>query len=191
MSINNNNMKKTTIILIVFFAMILQMNAQLFITKSGNINFYSDGPLEKIEAHNNQVNSALNTETSDFVFKVLMKSFVFEKALMQEHFNENYVESDKFPTALFKGKVVNLKSEDFLVNGNHDAKVEGDLTIHGIKKHINGTGLFKVSDKGIMGTSKFYIKLDDYDISIPGAVSGKIAEEIEISVVVELKPLKK
>ena len=112
-------MKKITLILFVFLAIAIQSNAQKYITKNGNITFYSDGSLEKIEARNNQVNSALNTETGDFVFKVLMKSFVFEKALMQEHFNENYVESDKFPNAMFKGKVTNIKDITFSTSGTY------------------------------------------------------------------------
>jgi len=182
-------MKTTTIILLIFLAFTIQSNAQKYITKNGNITFYSDGPLEKIEARNKQVNSALNTETGDFVFKILMKSFVFEKALMQEHFNENYVESDKFPTAMFKGQVTN--DVEFSASGTYEVNVEGDLTIHGIKQHIQEKGTFKVSENGIHGTSKFHIVLEDYDISIPGAVTGKIAEEIEITIDVTLKPMKK
>ena len=75
--------------------------------------FYSETPMETIKADNKQVNSALDSQTGDFVFKVLIKSFVFEKALMQEHFNENYMESDKFPNATFQGKVTNISSIDF------------------------------------------------------------------------------
>lgn len=184
-------MKKPATILFVLMAFVLVTNAQQTITKIGSISFYSDGPLEKIEAHNTQVNSALNTETGAFVFKVLMKSFVFEKALMQEHFNENYVESDKFPNSTFKGKVINAVGIDFSKNGKYEANIEGDLIIHGITKNIKEKGTFNVSDDGIHGESKFMIKLADFDISIPGAVTGKIAEEIEISVDVMLKPYKK
>ena len=184
-------MKKITLILFVFLAIATQSNAQKYISKNGNITFYSDGPLEKIEARNNQVNSALNIETGDFVFKVLMKSFVFEKALMQEHFNENYVESDEFPNAMFKGKVTNIQDITFSTSGTYNAEIEGDLTIHGIKQHVKEKGSFVISKDGIQGISKFYIILDDYDISIPGAVTGKIAEKIEIIVDVKLKPLNK
>ena len=184
-------MKNTLLTIVTILAFLFQSNAQQFITKSGNISFYSDGPLEKIEAHNNQVNSALNTESGYMVFKVLMKSFVFEKALMQEHFNENYVESDSYPNSSFKGKVINVKEIDFTKNGTYDVAIEGKLTIHGITEDVKEKGTFEVSKEGIHGMAKFDIAIADYNISIPGAVTGKIAEEIEISVNVMLKPYKK
>ncbi len=184
-------MKKTVILITTIFAFAITTNAQQFITKNGKISFYSDGPLEKIEAHNSQVNSALNTETGAIVFKVLMKSFIFEKALMQEHFNENYVESDKFPNPTLKGKVTNAKDIDFSKDGKYEGEIEGELIIHGISKKVKEKGTFTVSKKAIHGESKFMVKLADYDISIPGAVTGKIAEEIEITVDVMLMPYKK
>ena len=168
-----------------------QTEAQRFITKSGKITFFSDSPLEKIEAVNNSVNSALDTQTGMFVFKVLMKSFTFEKALMQEHFNENYVESDKYPVATFKGKVTNIDKIDFGTAGKYDAIVEGNLTMHGKTKKIKTTGVFTVYDEGIKGTSSFSIKLADYGVEIPSIVAEKIAKEILINVDINLKPLKK
>ncbi|MDZ7777115.1 MAG: hypothetical protein U5L09_16625 [Bacteroidales bacterium] len=87
-------------IVLLFFAFALISNialAQRYITKSGHIKFFSSTPVEDIEAHNRSVQMALDSKTGDVVFKVLMKAFQFEKALMQEHFNENYVESDKVP----------------------------------------------------------------------------------------------
>jgi polyisoprenoid-binding protein YceI len=185
---NTSNMKKIVITLILINAIFLTGNAQMFITKNGKVSFYSDGSLEKIEAYNTQVNSAINITTGQFVFKVLMKSFSFEKALMQEHFNENYVESDKFPNATFQGLVANLNDVDFSALGTYDAIIEGDLTIHGIKNKVKEIGTFEVKEGGIIGSATFFVKLADYDISIPGAVTGKIAEDIEISVDVDLKP---
>ena len=182
-------MKKLTLVFITMFAIASMATAQKYVTKNGKISFYSDGPLEKIEAHNSQVNSAINSETGQLAFKVLMKSFIFEKALMQEHFNENYVESDKFPNATFRGKITNAQKIDFTVNGSYEADIEGELTIHGITQKVSEKGTFTVSNDGIKGDSKFFVKIADYDISIPGAVTGKIAEEIEITVNVMLKPL--
>ncbi len=183
-------MKKLILLFIILTTASQLTMAQRYLTKNGHIKFYSDGPLEKIEAHNNQVNAALDTKTGGFVFKVLMKSFVFEKALMQEHFNENYVESDKFPNATFAGKVTNLQDINFDKPGSYEATVVGKLTIHGVTKDISTQGSFDVKEDHVQGKSVFMIKLADYDISIPGAVTGKIAEEIEITVDTKLESLK-
>ncbi len=162
------------------------VNAQKFITKTGHIRFYSNAPLEKIEAHNRQVNSALDLSTGGFVFKVLMKSFEFEKALMQEHFNENYVESDKFPTATFLGKVTNFKDVDISKDGVYEVTVEGKLTLHGVTKQVSETGTIEVKQGKLRGKARFNLVLADYQISIPGAVGNNISKTIEISVDVNL-----
>ncbi|HMM12379.1 MAG TPA: YceI family protein [Bacteroidales bacterium] len=167
----------------------VQVSAQRFATKTGTIRFYSEAPAENIEAINRQVNSALDTQNGDFVFRLLMKGFQFEKALMQEHFNENYVESNKFPNATFSGKVLNADKIDWSKNGTHEVEVSGDLTIKGITRKITEKGTFEVKDGTINGKSKFYIKLADYDIRIPKAVVKNIAETIEINVDVSLTAL--
>lgn len=158
------------------------MMAQKYLTKNGTIRFYSDTPMEKIEANNKQVKIALDISTGDFVFQVLMKSFEFEKALMQEHFNENYVESDKFPNATFLGKINNLKEIDVTKNGTYQANVEGKLTIHGVTKVIKEKGTFEISGDKITAKSKFNILLSDYNITVPGAVVNNISKSIEITV---------
>lgn len=163
--------------------------AQRYLTKNGHIKFYSETPIETIEAHNYQVNSALDIGTGDFVFKVLMKSFEFEKALMQEHFNENYIESHKYPNATFVGKVTNHGDIDFTQPGSYEAVVEGKLTIHGVTNDIKETGTFKVENDMIHGTSVFNIQIEDYDIKIPKAVTENIAETIEVTVDVKLKKM--
>ena len=129
-------MKKMILTAFIFSFIPFCTDAQRFITKTGFIKFYSDSPLEKIEAHNRQVNAAMDASTGDFVFRVLIKSFEFEKALMQEHFNENYLESDKFPNATFLGKVTNIKEINSAREGNYDALVEGKLTIHGVTQAV-------------------------------------------------------
>jgi polyisoprenoid-binding protein YceI len=155
---------------------------QKYITKNGYIHFYSDAPLEKIEASNRQVNAAIDAGTGDIVFKVLMKSFQFEKALMQEHFNENYVESDKFPNSTFIGKISNSKDLNFGKPGTSNITVEGKLTIHGITKDIKETGTFEVKDNQVLAKCKFVIHIGDFKISIPSVVAGHIAETVEITV---------
>jgi hypothetical protein len=184
-------MKKSTLLLLLLILISTTFYGQRYITKTAHVFFYSEAPLETIEAHNKQVNTALDTQNGNFVFKVLMKSFIFEKALMQEHFNENYVESDKFPNATFKGKVVNLDEIDFTKAGIYPAVVEGTLSIHGKSNPVKAKGEFEVSEGMIHSTSKFKIEIADYDISIPGAVTGKISEEIEITVDAKMKEYKK
>ncbi len=164
--------------------------SQKYMTKNGFIKFYSETPIETIQADNRQVNSALDIQTGDFVFKILMKSFVFEKALMQEHFNENYVESDKFPNATFQGKVAGISGIDLTREGIYEVTVEGDLTIHGVTRKITEKGTFtvKAGDK-IHGASKFMVKPADYDIKIPSTVMKNIAETLEVTVDIELSKI--
>ncbi|HNQ82193.1 MAG TPA: YceI family protein [Bacteroidales bacterium] len=186
-------MKKSLKILVIAAIAItasFTVQAQKYMTKNGNIKFYSETPIETIEATNNQVNAALDSQTGDLVFKVLIKSFQFEKALMQEHFNENYMESDKFPNSTFVGKVTNLTAVDFSKEGSYEATIEGDLTIHGVTKKISEKGTFtvKAGDK-IHGISKFNVKPADYSIKIPGAVVKNIAETIEVTVDIELSKM--
>jgi len=173
--------------IIAFLLLSLPGFSQKYLTKNGSIRFYSDSPMEKIEARNKQVNCALDAATGDFVFKVLMKSFEFEKALMQEHFNENYVESDKFPNAMFLGKVTNIKETGFTKDGIYNAAVEGKLTIHGVTRNVSEKGTFEVKQGKINGKAKFNILLADYGITIPGAVVNSISKTIEITVDVTLE----
>lgn len=163
--------------------------AQKFVTKSGHIRFYSETPMETIEADNKQVNSAYDHENGAFVFKVLMKSFEFEKALMQEHFNENYVESDDFPNAFFKGKIVNNEDIDLEKMGEVPVIVKGQLTIHGMTMDVEADGVMNIQKDMISASSMIMIEPAEYDIKIPGAVVKNIAEEIEVHINVDLKRL--
>lgn len=177
------------IILTVLLLSSTFVNAQRFITKNGFVHFFSNTSMEKIEADNKQVNSALDITTGDFIFKMLMKSFEFEKALMQEHFNENYVESDKFPNAEFKGKVMNMKEINFTKNGSYPAIIDGNLTIHGVTKKVQEKGTFIVKDGKINGQSKFQISLKEFNVIIPKTVVNNISDMIEITVDVNLTKL--
>jgi len=183
-------MKKITLVIVAMMLTALTFG-QRYITKNGHIKFYSETPIESIEAHNRQVNSVLDVTTGEFVFKVLMKSFEFEKALMQEHFNENYVESDKYPNATFKGKVTNLNDLDLSKDGKYEAEVEGELTIHGETQLIQTNGTFDVAGNEIKGTSVFIVKPEDYKIKIPNTVMNNIAEEIEVTVDIKLEAFTK
>lgn len=180
-------MRISLLMVIFLFLSLITLQAQKYLTKNGTIRFYSDAPLEKIEALNKQVNAALDISTGDFVFKVLMKSFEFEKALMQEHFNENYVESDKYPSATFQGKVLNIKDIDILKDGEYPVNVEGKLTLHGITKMVREKGIFVVGKGKLTGKSKFNLLLSDYKIEIPAAVIRNVSKTVEITVEVSME----
>lgn len=178
--------------MIAFLVLILSASSvysQKYMTRNGHIRFYSSAPLEDIEAHNRQVNAAFDTQTGDFVFRVLIRSFEFEKALMQEHFNENYMESHKFPNASFRGKVTNLSDVDFTKDGEYEVVIEGKLIIRGETNDISELGTFTVKEGAITGFSQFNVQLADYDVKIPRAVVNNIAETVEVTVNVNLEPI--
>jgi hypothetical protein len=163
-------------------------NAQRYVTRNGHVWFYSHTPLEDIEAHNNQVAGILDVASGSMQFSLLVKSFDFKVALLQEHFNENYMESDKLPKADFSGKITNLSAIDFTKNGSYPASVNGDITIHGVTKNITTSGTFVVSQGKITATSKFTVKPQDFDIAIPDVVKDKIAPEVEVNVDIAFTP---
>ena len=162
--------------------------AQVYLTRNGTIRFFSEAPLENIEAVNRQVMSALNTETGEFVFRLPVRSFAFEKALMQEHFNDNFMESHNFPNASFQGMIEEGGSIDFSARGSHDVVVAGELTIKDVTKSISEPGTLTIKDGMIEGKAVFIIRPEDYNISIPRRYVRNIASEIEVFVDVTLRP---
>jgi polyisoprenoid-binding protein YceI len=151
-------------------------------TKNGYVGFFSHTPVEDIKGDNNQVASIIDISTGEVVFQVLIKSFHFEKALLEEHFNENYMESEKFPKSTFKGSITNLSEVDFSKQGQYEVTVEGDLNIHGVTNKIAVKGNIDIVSEGINANSKFNIVPEDYKISIPGVVRNSIAKNLEVTV---------
>ena len=150
-------------------------------TKTGQITFFSNAPLEDIEAKNSEVESKLLTSNGQIAFTLLMKGFQFENQLMEDHFNEDYVESSKYPKASFKGFITNIKDVNLAKDGTYPAKVKGDLTLHGVTKPIETTGTVVVKGGKVSAKSKFNVKLKDYGIG-GKMVGDKIAENISINV---------
>jgi hypothetical protein len=175
-------MNKLLILLVLICTNIPFARAQRYFTKNGNVSFYSKASLEDIKAENNQVMSVLNIHNGELQFSVLIKSFHFQKALMEEHFNETYMESDKFSKATFKGVIANPDQISFTKDGLYNITAIGDLTIHGVTRKISSIGTITISGGKINAQSKFMIKLADYNISIPKLVKDNIAETIEITV---------
>jgi hypothetical protein len=182
-------MKKLVFIVVLLLWLAFQAMGQRYVTRNGNIRFFSQAPLENIEAVNRQVSAALDAQTGEFVFMVVIRSFQFEKALMQEHFNDNFMESHDFPNASFKGEVTNIDEIDFGKPGIYDATVEGDLTIRGITHRISEKGTLEVKDDMVIGNCVFMVLLDDYDIRVPRAVIDNIASEIEVTVNVAMEKM--
>ena len=180
---------KRIVVLFSLVFLFFSANSQKYITKNGFIGFFSHTPIEDIKADNNQVASVLDASTGEIVFQVLIKSFHFPKAIMEEHFNENYLESDKFPKSTFTGKITNLPEGNFTKNGTYNVNVEGDLTIHGITKKLSTKGSLEIASAGINANSKFQLQPEDYNITIPLVVRNNIAKTFEVTVIMKYTPL--
>jgi hypothetical protein len=176
-------MKRIIILLTIILISISNTSfGQVYYTKNGRISFFSKTSLENITADNNQVISILNTENGVLEFSVLNNAFHFPKAKMEEDFNENYMESNKYPKSTFKGNITDISSINSLKDGSYNVNVKGDLMIHGISKSINTPATITIKDGKISATTTFKILLKDYNIKIPSIVSNKIAENIDITV---------
>ncbi|MFN0036018.1 MAG: YceI family protein [Saprospiraceae bacterium] len=163
-------------------------NAQKFFTRDAKIKFSSDTPMEKIEGLSNSATCILDPVTGDMAWQVLIKGFKFEKTLMQEHFNENYMESDKFPKATFSGKITNLGEVNLAKDGTYNAAVSGKMTIHGVTKDFSTNGAITVGGGQIRLNAGFNVPTADYDIKIPSVVRDNIAKEITVLVDAPLAP---
>ena len=170
-------MKKLFLLSLLFIG--FQSNAQLFITTSGEVSFFSKTPMEDIEALNKNVSSIINTATNEVAVQMRITNFVFPNKLMQEHFNENYLESEKFPSATFKGKI--KESVDLTVPGTYPISAVGSATIHGVTRPIELKGTIVSTGSSLALTCQFDVKLVDYKIDIPKIVFAKIAEVIKVS----------
>jgi len=167
-------------ILATTFASMIAQNT--YFTKTGTVNFYSKASVEEIKAITKKATSILDKSTGNIEFSLLIKSFEFEKALMEEHFNENYMESDKFPKSTFKGAITNMKEVNFSKDGAYKVTVAGNLTIHGVSKQVTAPGTITIKGGKISASSTFIILLADYNIAIPSVVKDKIAKDTKITV---------
>lgn len=177
-------MKKTLINFVVILSLFIsgtQGFAQKLITKTGSIKFQATMPsYEEVAAENKSVSAVLEQATGDFAALVLIKGFRFKVALMEEHFNENYMESEKFSKATLKGKI-----EDFdvskITNTPKNFTLNGDLTIHGKTKPVSVIVKVSKAANGVIAIGSFEVKPEDYDIEIPSMVRKKIADKIKIT----------
>jgi hypothetical protein len=184
---------KLSILLIAALSIVSATNAQKFFTKTGKINFDATAPKspENIDGVNKNSICVIDTKTGDIQFSVLMKGFEFERALMMEHFNENYVESDKFNKTTFKGTITNNDAINYTKDGVYTAKVKGKLEMHGQSKDIDSEGKISVKAGKVQVTASFIAQFDDFKIVIPQLVADKVAKFAKISVDCTLDPLAK
>jgi polyisoprenoid-binding protein YceI len=176
-------MKRSSITVIFIFLTWLG-HAQKYTSSRSSITFFSDAAIEDITAENKKGASIFNPSNGEIVFSIPIQEFQFEKKLMQEHFNEKYMESDKYPKAMFQGKIVEFNPE----LESQKARAQGKLTIHGVTRDIDVTGTIEKKDKNYIIKSTFPIKLVDYKIEIPQILWQNIAEEVEVKIEFEYKP---
>ena len=173
-------MKTKIFFLTAFISLSLFSHAQIFMGKTCEISFYSHGPIEDISAKNTTAKPIMNITTNDIAVKVTIKGFDFEKELMEEHFNEKYMESDKFPYAIFTGKIKD--TIDYKKDGTYKVTVKGKLTMHGVEQERTIPGTLTVKGGEISFETKFVVALKDHKIEIPTLVAQNIAELVEVTI---------
>lgn len=176
-------------LLILFGALLLAtpgISQEIHSCRNVRLSFFSSAPLEDIEAKTDKGVSAINLKTRSIYFKVFVNTFQFRKKLMQDHFNENYLETEKYPFAEFKGKVA--EETDLTKNGTWPVTVTGNLLLHGVEKPYTEKGTITVTNGQVKATATFKVKLADHQIKIPSLVIKNIAEVVDVTVNAEYTP---
>jgi len=173
---------KTPVLFFLFLSLTsLLYSQQRYFTKNGNISFTA-GSGEDIDGVSKTATSVFDATSGQIEFAVLVKGFEFNRALMQEHFNENYMESDKYPKSIFKGTISNINKVNFQKNGLYPVTVKGMLDMHGIKKELEANGTLKVTAEAVSSNAEFTVLLSDFNITIPNLVKDKISKTVTIKV---------
>ena len=180
-------MKKLALVGLVVFA--LNVNAQIYIGEKCSIKFFSETKMENIDAENKVTKPVFNAKDGNFAVQASHTGFMFKSSFMQEHYNENYMESEKFPYAKFTGKI--KEAIDYSKNGVHSVSIEGKLSLHGVELPRTITGTLAIKDGIITMDSKFDVKVADYKIKVPSLYVEKIAENILVTFHTEMAPMKK
>ncbi|SHN46029.1 YceI-like domain-containing protein [Chitinophaga sp. CF418] len=178
---------RTICFIVLACLLYLPMQAQIFMTRNGNVSFFSKTPLEDIKAENSQAFAAVDLTKKSVAFTLLQRNFLFPKQLMQEHYNENYVESEKFPKAQFSGT---FTGDVPAKPGTYKVQVTGQLTLHGVTQQITVPGELEVQEGKLTAKSAFAVKPSDFNIKIPSLVKDKIASQINIQIVAVCLPAK-
>ncbi|MDP3312162.1 YceI family protein [Lutibacter sp.] len=180
-------MKNKFLIFVLFLMSVQSFSQEKYLTKEGFVSFFSHTLVEDIKADNFQVLSVIDKKTGEIEIQLLMKSFMFKKALMQEHFNESYIESHKYPKATFKGFIANFNE---LESTNTTVEIIGILSVHGKEKEIKTTAKLLILKDQINISGNFMADVADFDINIPTVVINNIAKTIKVSFDLQHKPYK-
>ncbi|TGE10618.1 YceI family protein [Hymenobacter fodinae] len=153
-------------------------------TRTGTTSFFSSSPLEAIEARSQQTAALLDLQTGQLAFSIPIRSFEFKRSLMQEHFNENYLESERYPKATFSGRLlqVNLPELREAASKVQSVTAEGDLTIHGVTRRVQVPGTLQLQNGQLLVQATFNVAPADYKIEIPALVRDHIAKNVQVKV---------
>lgn len=162
--------------------------AQKFISEKSSVTFFSKATIEDIAAHNEKSMGLFDPSTGDAAFSIPIVEFQFEKSLMKEHFNEKYMETEKYPKGTFQGKITGYTTGGA---GLQAARAKGQLTIHGVSQEVDVPGTVEWKGDRIVLTAKFMVKLEDHKIKIPTLLFKNIAESVEVSIEFTLMPYEK
>jgi polyisoprenoid-binding protein YceI len=184
---------KKIVLFIIAISLSVATKAQttIYMAKTSEISFFSEARMENIDAKNTTGKPVLNTKTGDIAVQVTMRGFKFKSPLMEEHFNETYVESDKYPQAKFTGKIKDNDKIDYTKDGSHDIIVEGPMTMHGVTKDITANGKLTIIGGKIVIESKFKLTLADFKVEVPKNKLSNIAEVVDVTVKAILEPFEK
>lgn len=178
---------KKSIFLLCCFVLTVSAHAQnIYTSKNAAVSFFSSTVMEDIEGKSNTASSVLDIKSGNIIFKAANTSFQFKKKLMQEHFNENYMESDKYQFSTFKGKITDIP--DLSKDGTYQVMAEGSLDLHGVIKNYQSKATLTVSKGVITASSVFKVKIADHQIKVPTMVFKNIAEFVEVRVSAVYQP---
>ncbi|HET7819403.1 MAG TPA: YceI family protein [Bacteroidia bacterium] len=181
-------MKKTLLLILLLVFVAFGVKSQIYTSKTNEISFFSDGPVEDIAASCKSGQILLNTAKNEFAVKVTIKAFDFDKQLMQEHFNEKYMESDKYPYATFTGKIID--PINYSKDGTYKVDVTGKLNMHGVEKERTIPCNVIIKGGEITVDTKFIVALKDHNIEVPSLVAQNVAETVEVTAKMILIPFK-
>lgn len=179
-------MKKIALLLALAFTTSI-VTAQKYYTKTGSTTFEASVPaVEEVKATNSSTTAIINTANGDFAALILVKGFRFKNALMEEHFNENYAESDDYPKATFKGSITGFDTSKLSETATNHS-FSGTLTFHGKTKPLNNEKLsLALADGKIIVTGEFAVMVSDFDIEIPKVVNDKLSNDVSVTYSFEL-----